>query len=62
MSNAVALIGYWSTDAPLTPNQTQADMAVLQQISVPEGVILESASVYVDGHLWHWHTEKVRSF
>ena len=58
---SVDYIGYWKTDAPLTPEQVDADMAVLQQITFPDAVTIQFADVYIDGHLWTWRSERVRT-
>ena len=58
---SVEHIGYWKTDAPLTPEQITADEAVLRQITIPDSVTILSMDVYVDGHLWTWRSERVRT-
>lgn len=47
-------IGFWTTDAPLTPEQIEEDLGALRAISVPQTVTLQSAECYVNGRLWQW--------
>ena len=47
-------VGYWTTDAPLTPEQMEEDLAPLKSITIPDGCHLNSAELYVNGRLWKW--------
>lgn len=44
----------WTTDAPLSPEQIKEDRPALEAITFPEGAVLNSAEVYVNGRLWYW--------
>jgi hypothetical protein len=46
--------GFWTTDAPLTPEMVEADQAIVRGVVIPEGVHLNSAELYVNGRLWKW--------
>lgn len=46
--------GFWTMDAPLGPDEVEADQAILSQFVVPDGAIMHRAEVYVHGRLWYW--------
>ena len=46
--------GFWTTEAPLTPEQVAEDMASLKEVVIPQSITVESAEVYVNGRLWRW--------
>ena len=51
--------GYWTTDAPLTPGQVDEDTELLRGISIPDGIHLDKAEIYVNGRAWHWEMAPV---
>ncbi len=46
--------GYWNIRVPVSPEEVDADMALLKQLEAPEGVVLWSCEVVVHGRLWEW--------
>lgn len=55
-------LGYWDVDAPLTPEEQNADMAILAKFQVPEGMTLKDCTVWVHGREWRWRSERVGIF
>lgn len=50
------LIGWWSPEAPLTPEQIEEDMVLLEQITFPDGTHIKRLEVYVNGRRWGWES------
>lgn len=51
--------GFWTTDAPLSPEQVDEDMALVRQIVIPDGIHINSAEFYVNGRVWYWQAVAV---
>jgi hypothetical protein len=47
-------IGYWEIEAPVNPEEQDADMALLTQIKMPEEVTISRMTVWVHGREWNW--------
>ena len=46
--------GYWTTDAPLTPEQLDEDNRVISQVVIPDGMHIRECEVYVNGRIWEY--------
>lgn len=62
MSEEKTLIGWWSPEAPLTPEQIKEDMALLVQITFPDGIHINRSEVYVNGRRWKWESVDVSTY
>ena len=52
----MSVLGLWNTEAPLDPEDSDADVLLLQEITnnIPEGVIPRTLEFWVNGHPWEW--------
>jgi hypothetical protein len=49
-------MGWWEADAPLTPQMYEEDKPLLEAIQWPDGVVLKSAVLWVNGREYRWRS------
>lgn len=54
-------IGYWTCDAPLTPEEVAEDRPILDALKLPEEMAICRMEVFVHGRLYEWERIEART-